>query len=105
MQQECATYAKKREVLRKVKGHQPSNDEWTLILMCVLSANKLSDNLVPYIRPVCLIPFDYRIMGTELPRNLILVREIVQILPIVEHKRVHQLRTLSLCSTAGACVM
>ena len=32
-------------------------------------------------------------MRTELPRHLILVREIVQILPILEHKRVHQLRT------------
>ena len=32
-------------------------------------------------------------MGTELPRYLILVREIVQVLPIVEYKLVHQLRT------------
>ena len=33
---------------------------------------------------------------TELPQYLIQVREIVQILPIVEHKRVHQLRTIIL---------
>ena len=32
-------------------------------------------------------------MGTELPRHLILVQEIVQKMPIVEHTRVHQLRT------------
>ena len=34
-------------------------------------------------------------MGTELPRCMILVWEIVQTLPIVEHKWVHQLRTAS----------
>ena len=40
--------------------------------------DKLSDSPVPLIRLVCLIPFVCHILGTELPRYLTLVQEIVQ---------------------------
>ena len=42
----------KRKVLKQVKGHQPLDEEWTLILMRVLSANKKTSTKMQ-LHPIC----------------------------------------------------
>ena len=60
--------------------------EFTLVYM-------LSGCHVLLFRPVCLIPFVCHMVGTELPRYMTLVQEIVQYCQSFEYNRVHQLRT------------